>query len=233
MLTEMSLRFPALTDRRAGGGVGLERPCNLAATRRPWIFLCFWNMTNKHVNISEPWNRGSSCPKRSSLDVSRIVELCPKQKKCWRWVDSHLGWSDHSPSRTNSLKTVFLAQKIAVGFMSRLPEVLPQSMYIFKQPLVGGEVTSHQELTKWRFCRRTGTDAYKIYKMLYMSHVIWNYSKFLVPSWHLVNLSEMFLIIPPLHMHRIVEVVGHCGMSVTGLERLFLDEKTLRIWKET
>ena len=32
MLTEMSLRFPALTDRRVGGGVGLERPCNLAAT---------------------------------------------------------------------------------------------------------------------------------------------------------------------------------------------------------
>ena len=32
----------------------------------------------KDVNISEPWNRGSSCPKRSSLDVSRIVELCPK-----------------------------------------------------------------------------------------------------------------------------------------------------------
>jgi len=48
-------------------------------------------------------------------------------------------------------KNGFLAQKIAVGFMTRLPEVLPQSMYIFKQPLVGGEVTSHQELTKWRF----------------------------------------------------------------------------------
>ena len=41
------------------------------------FFFVFGNK-NKQVNISEPWNRGSSCPKRSSLDVSRIVELCPK-----------------------------------------------------------------------------------------------------------------------------------------------------------
>ena len=92
---------------------------------------------------------------------------------------------DHSLLRTNSLKNGFVDAIFSVGFlhdlngsfMTRLPEVLPQSMYIFKQPLVGGEVTSHQEPAKMRgFVDVRGR--MPIYDAVY---VMQNYSKLVVP----------------------------------------------------